>query len=433
MNRTSILLLGVTLAAVGSGWLIFRQRSAATNLDLPVKELPELAACEFDAADWPCWRGPKQNNHSPDGVAPQSWSETENIHWKTAIPGRGHSTPILIGKRVIVTSADESPHRQFAVCLDRVTGTKLWETTLHEGRFPSKHADNSFASGTPTSDGERIFVVFANADAIHVTALDLDGKVLWRRETGPHGGEGGHGSGSSLALGGSFVFVSDESPKRGWVAAIHRETGELAWRKDRTSAMGSYGSPIVAQIGGQTHLLLAGAGKVTSYDLKRGEILWEQGGLAEATANSVACNDSMLFASSGYPQRKLLALNADGSVAWKKENGNEIPYPSSIVCRGGELFMVNDQGLAACFDAQTGKQHWKERLSGSFYSSPLLVGKQVYACNRDGVTFIFEASPDGFVEVAKNKLDAGIYASPIAVGGKLFIRTETHLYCIGKP
>jgi len=431
-SRTSALLLGVALIAAGSGWLIFRSQLTATNLELPVKELPELASFHVEPTDWPCWRGPQASNHSPDSNIVQSWSESENIIWKAAIPGRGHSTPIFLGNRVILTSADETAQRQFALCIDRTTGNKLWETTIHEGRFTPKHPDNSFASGTPATDGERIFVNFPNSDAIFVTALDLDGNILWKCEAGPNGGQGAHGSGSALAIGGSFVFVSDESPKHGWIAAVHRQSGEIAWRKNRTSDMGSYGSPIVAQLGGQTLLLLAGVGRVTAYDLKRGDIVWETAGLAEATANTVATNGSMVFASSGYPQRKLLALKADGSVAWKKENGNEIPYPPSMVCHNENLFLISDQGLASCYDAQTGKQRWKERLPGSFYSSPLVVGKHIYVCNREGVTTIFEASPEGFEEVAVNKLDDGINASPVAIGGKLYIRTETHLYCIGK-
>lgn len=411
---------------------MFRPHPAEAGLELSSRDLPELPPYQVASGDWPCWRGPKQDNHSPDNATAQSWSETSNVVWKSAIHGRGHSTPILVGSRIVVTGADESTLRQFAHCLERTTGATLWETTVHEGGFPAGHPDNSFASGTPAADGERFFTVFACGDAVRVTALDLEGRVLWQTEAGPHGGEGSHGSGMSPTVCGAYVIVSDESPNRGWVAALHRQTGEIAWRKDRESPMGSYGSPIVAPWKGQTLLLLAGGGRITAYEPKRGDVVWERDGLAEVTAGTAAVSDSMVFASSGYPFRKLLALRSDGSVAWKRDYGNDIPYPPSMVCHGGHLYVVSDQGLASCFNAETGKQCWKERLRGGYYSSPLVVGNHIYACNRDGATTIFEASPDGFVEVAKNKLDGGINASPVAVGGKLYIRTETHLYCIGK-
>ena len=432
MSRTSIVLVVVILAGLvgGAAWKLLRSRPG--ELDIAAKEPPALPSIKVAAGDWPWWRGPNANNHAADTDIVTTWSETENIVWKAPVSGRGHSSPILVGNRVIVTSADETAQRQFLVCLDRTTGEKLWDKTIHEQNFPRMHADNSHASSTPASDGERVFVAFDNGKAIYVTALDLEGKILWSVEAGPHGGGGSHGYGSSLALWGPYVYVSDDSPSKGWIAALNRQTGETSWRKGRRTGIGSYGSPIIVDVDGKTMFLLVGNGNVSAYDPNKGDLLWERGGLGEVSGNTVTTSPTMIFASSGYPKRNFLALKSDGSIAWKKEGSNEFPYPPSMLWHDGYLYIVSDQGTIVCYRAENGEQKWKERLPGSYYSSPLLVGKNIYACNREGLTTIFEASPDGYSEVRRNKLGAGINASPIAVGGKLYIRTDTHLYCIGK-
>lgn len=195
--------------------------------------------------------------------------------------------------------------------------------------------------------------------------------------------------------------------------------------------MGSYGSPVVVDFDGKSQIILAGNGFVTSYEPRTGGTYWQKWGLSDVTGNTATLSPTLVFASSGAPGRKLFALKADGSDAWKKEDKAEIPYPVSMLWNGGYLYGVSDEGLAFCYKDDTGEPKWNERMAGSYFSSPLLVGKRIYACNRDGLTTIFEASPDGYTEVARNRLDAGINASLIAVGGKLYIRTETHLYCIG--
>ena len=434
MSRTSIVLLVIVVALGGFGLARYLMRTKPGELDIPLKKLPELPPIQVAAGDWPWWRGPTLDNHSPDANGVTKWSESENVLWKTPVAGRGHSSPIVVGDRVLLTSADEAAERQFALCFDRASGQILWEKTIHEKNLPHKHADNTYASGTPASDGQHVFVAFANNKAIHVTSLDLEGKLLWQTETGPHaGGSSSHGYAASPALWGSYVYISDDSPSgAGWIAAVHRQTGEVAWRKGHKTGAGSYGTIIIPNIGGKPLLLHVGNSFVTAMKPTDGEIVWKTKGLGEVTANTVAIGADKIFASSGYPERKLLALNADGNVVWKKESGNEIPYPPSMLWTKDYLYAVSDQGFVSCFNADTGDQQWKERLPGGYYSSPLLVGNLIYACNRDGLTTIFEANPESFTVVASNKLDAGIAASPVAVAGKLYIRTATDLYCIGK-
>jgi outer membrane protein assembly factor BamB len=434
MSRSTVVLIVIVLVAAGGGlaWYLFRAKPG--ELDIAAKPLPELPPAKVSAGDWPWWRGPNRDNHSPDAVAPTKWSESENIVWKTPIPGRGHSSPILVGNRIFLTSADEQAQRQFALCLDRATGQIVWEKTIHEKNFPPKHGDNTWASGTPASDGERVFVVFPNNEAIHVTALDLDGKILWTKEVGPHGSGlrgGSHGSGCSVVLWGSYVYVCDSSPKggRGWVAGLYRENGEI-WRKGHKTGMGSYGTLTIAEFNGKPHLIHAGNDHVVAYDPTNGKTIWDTAGFGEVSGNTPAFTPNMVFASTGVP-RKLIAVKSDGSVVWKRDDKSDIPYPPSLLWHNGFVYAVSDNSFATCFNAETGEEKWKERIEGG-YASPLLVGNNIYACGRNGTTTIFEANPDGYLEVAKNRLDGGISASPVAIGGKLYIRTDSHLYCIGK-
>jgi outer membrane protein assembly factor BamB len=438
MSRNLIILLLVIVLAAGGGIAWYYLRGKPGELDIPVnKSLAELPEAKFGPNDWPWWRGPTRDGHSPDQSAPTKWSESENIAWKTPIPGRGHSSPVVLGNRIFLTTADDGKQTQSAIALDRGNGTILWEKTVHQGNLGHIHGDNTFASPTPCTDGERLFVCFQNNDAIHVSALNIEnGDILWSKNAGPHGK--GFGTGSSLALWGTFVYICNDSTgsgierAKGWVAAVHRVTGEFGWRKERKSGAGSYGSPTIAEFNGKPHLLIAGSGSITAYDPKEGTELWSRDGLGETSANTPAFSPNMVFGSTGVGPI-LMAVRADGSMAWKKQ-GSAAPYPPSMLWHDGFLYVLTEKAHMACYVAENGEDKWSEKLAeaGGYYSSLILVGKHIYASSRNGLTTILEANPEGFVQVAKNKLDAGINATPVAIGGKLFIRTDTHLYCIGK-
>lgn len=437
MSRSTVIILLVILALIGGGIGWYYLRGKPGELDIAAnKNLPQLPEAKFGPTDWPWWRGPTRNGNSPDSKAPTKWSESENIAWKTPIPGRGHSSPIVLGNRVFLTTADEGSQKQIALAIDRGNGKILWEKTVHEGNLGKKHGDNSYASGTPCTDGERVFVCFQNNGAIYVSALNIeDGNIIWSKNAGPHGGSGTHGTGSSLALWGSFVYICDDSPgagierAKGWVAALHRSTGEFGWRKERKSGMGSYGSPTITEFDGKPHLLVAGSGSITAYDPTDGKETWSRDGLGDVSANTPAFSPNMVFASTGVG-RVLLAVRSDGSQVWKKQ-GSPAPYPPSMLWYKDYLYVLQDDGHMGCYVAENGDEKWNERVRGTYYASPILVGNNIYICNRDGVTTILEATPDGYLEVGRNKLDGGINATPAIVGGKIYLRTETHLYCIG--
>ena len=430
MSRTfkGFLVIVALGTLAGVGWFLLRHRPG--EYDIAASAFPVLPAPVLGANDWPWWRGPTRDNHA--ATVPTEWSESKNIVWKKSIPGTGHSSPISAGDNLYLTSADASSQKQVLLCLNRKSGETVWSETLHEKNFPERiHGENTHASSTAASDGINVFAAFANGTAIHLSACDLaTGKRAWTRDCGPQGR--GFGYGSSIAVWGPYVYVSDDSPSGGWLTAINRQTGEVGWRRGRKTGIGSYGSPTIVENKERAMLVLPGNGNVSAYDAKSGDTLWETEGLGETSGNTATTGGGMIFASSGYPTRTLLALREDGTQVWKKGPSNDFPYPPTMLFHEGCLYIVSDQALVSCYDAGTGSKKWSERLNGSHYASPLYAGGNLYACGRDGRTTIFKADPAGYEEIAINKLDGNINASPIAVDGRLFIRTGTHLYCIGK-
>ena len=217
--------------------------------------LPEVAP-----ADWPWWRGPTLDGKSRDRSAPTQWSATENVTWKTPVPGRGHSSPVLWGDRLFLTTADEAKQTQRVLAFDRKTGRAVWDTVAHTGGLDPKHEKNSHASATPACDGERVYAVFINGGAMHVTATDLDGKVVWQKNAGPYTSQ--HGNGSSPVLYKKTVIVVADSLKGSFLAALDRATGDVVWKIDRpvTGRNGSYESPVVATIAGKRSSSCRGRG-----------------------------------------------------------------------------------------------------------------------------------------------------------------------------
>jgi hypothetical protein len=402
--------------------------------DVPA-EADVLAAAE---GDWPWWRGPAIDGKSSDVQPATTWTKTKNVAWQASVPGAGHSSPIVCGPRVFLTSADESAKKQLVLCYDRKSGKSLWTTVAHEGGLMSKHGKNSHASATPACDARRVFAAFINSDALHVTATDLEGNIVWQTSAGPFRSE--HGYGSSPVLYKSLVIVCGDNLSGCFLAALDRDTGEIVWRTGRktTGRHGSYATPIVAEVAGRPQLLLHGMRSTSSYDPETGELLWSCDGPAEVAACTVAFSDELVFSSGGYPEKELLAIRADGSgdvtkshLVWR--TGKGVTYVPSPLFHAGRLYVVNDGGIATCFDAANGKQIWQGRLEGSFSSSPVLAGGLLYVTNESGKTYVLKAGPR-FEVVAENDLaDGGGFATPAVCGSQIFVRTEHKLYCIAEP
>jgi hypothetical protein len=407
-------------------------------LFFPLSCLFLLLTASLHAADWPAWRGPQGDGIAdPDQSPPLRWSGSENVLWNAPLPGRGHSSPIVVGNRVVLTTAEEDREVQAVLCFDRHTGRQLWRTDVHSSGLVHKgHKKTSQASSTTACDGERLFVNFLNSDAVYTTALDLDGKLLWQTKVAEFATH--QGFGSSPALHGPLAFITADSRGGGKVAALDRATGKIAWQVDRPEKA-NYASAAVLRAAGRNQLVVHGCDLVASFDPLTGEKLWETEGATTECVTTLVTDGERVFSSGGFPRKHVQAVLADGSAKTAWENNSQVYVPSMIVHQG-YLYAVQDPGVAVCWKSDTGQEMWKSRLGGTFTASLVLVGENLFATNESGQTFIFKATPTQFVAVAENKLGDEVYATPAICGGRIYMRVVEHageqrqemLYCLGE-
>jgi outer membrane protein assembly factor BamB len=392
----------------------------------------------IDVADWPWWRGPHRDGvANPDQDPPTHWSETENVAWKSPVPGRGHSSPTVVGPRVFLATADEQHETQSVLCYDRQSGKLLWESEVHRGKLMRKHEKSTAASGTVACDGQSVFINFANGGAVHVTALDLDGKPRWQTKIADYIIHQGYGA--SPAVYQSLVIAVADSHAGGVVAALDRKTGAIAWKHDRPKEP-NYTSPIILHVDGRDQLFMTGCNLFSSFDPLNGKVLWEVKGATTECVTSTVTDGSRVFSSGGYPKSHLAGVLADGSgeIVWETKDRVYVP---SLLVRDGYLYGVLDAGVAACWKTDSGKEQWKKRLGGEFNSSPVLVGNTIYATNSRGETYVYRADPEKYDEVAVNKLGEQVMSSATICGGRIYLRVaeqvdgqrQEMLYCLAKP
>lgn len=393
-----------------------------------------------DPHDWPVWRGPRADGMAGSDRPPLRWSPSESIVWRVSVPGRGHASPVVCGDRVFLATADEESRVQSVLCHDRATGTRLWQTTVHQGRFGEKHEKNTHASATPACDGRRLYAVFAVDDAVWVSAVDLDGRLVWQRRIAPFVSQ--FGFGSSPVLFGRLVIVAAESAvlgpmrrlqKTSCLAALDQETGTIVWRILRPDAT-SCGTPIVGHVAGRWQLLLAGPTAVASYDPSTSAELWRFRWQAQRTANTVAFDDRHVFASAVLPDKELVCIRADGSgdvtdshAVWTSKRG--VPDVPSLLRDGTTLFTIEDGGVMNAFQADSGKLLQKRRLPGTFSASPIACAGHLFACNEEGTTYVLGLQAPWEI-LAENPLGEAILATPAISREEIFIRTDTSLVCI---
>jgi len=390
-----------------------------------------------DAADWPWWRGPQRNGvANPDQDPPTEWSATQNVAWKSPVPGRGHSSPTVVGSRVYLATADEERETQSVLCYDRESGQQLWQAEVHRGGLMRKNAKSTAASGTVACDGESVFISFANSGAVYVTAIGLDGKQIWQTKIGDYKIHQGYGA--SPAVYQSLVLAAADSHAGGVLAALDRKTGAVKWKHDRPKEP-NYTSPIILNVAGRDQLFLTGCNLFSSFDPQSGETLWEVKAATTECVTSTVTDGERVFCSGGYPKNHLAAVLADGSgkIAWETKDRVYVP---SLLARDGYLYGVLDAGVAACWKSDTGKEQWKKRLGGEFSASPVLVGDTIYATSESGETFVYHADPASFEQIAVNKLGDQAMASTTICGGRIYMRVveqvdgkrQEMLYCLAK-
>ncbi|HBE69591.1 MAG TPA: serine/threonine protein kinase [Planctomycetaceae bacterium] len=388
--------------------------------------------------DWPWWRGPERNGTATSGqTLPSKFSATENIVWSADVPGRGLSSPTVVGSRVFLTTADDASGEQRVLCFDRNTGRSLWDRQVHASGGMQKNNKSTAASSSVSCDGEQIYVAFPNSGALIATALTLNGNTVWQKKVSDYVVHQGYGASPVLYQG--LVIVAADNKGGGQLAAFDKRNGQLIWSRERPRKP-NYPTPTLVHVDGKDQLILVGCDLVVSYNPLTGETNWSTQGATTECVTSTLTDGKHIFTSGGYPKNHMSAILADGSAELVWENNSRL-YVPSLVIRDGYLYGILDAGIATCWEAATGKMLWRERLGGTFSSSPVLVGDTIYATNEAGDFFIFKASPDGFEKIAKNKLGEQVLSTPTICGNRIYHRVAhldqsgnrtEKLYCIGQ-
>ncbi len=390
--------------------------AAAAAAILPAADaaVPVTAAPAWKSGDWPWWRGPLHNGTAESGQqVPQSWSAESGIVWRTAVPGRSHGSPIVVDDQVVVEIADSE------LCLDRRTGSRVWESVIHEGGLDVKgNKKSSMASGSAACDGERFFVNFLNGDSVYLTCVDRKGKQQWQVPVSAYVNH--QGFGASPLLWEDLVYSVADNKGGGAIIAASRETGEVVWKRERP-AVPNYSSPVIFDVGGRVQLFLTGCDLVTSLNPLTGEVLWEIPGATTECVTTTVTDGRHIYTSGGYPRNHVAAVAADGSgkIVW--ENGSRTYVPSMLI-HEGTLFAVLDAGVAMCWDSASGEELWKGRIGGTFSGSPVLVNDQIHVTDESGRTTIFRASRDAFEVLAQNQLGDEVFATPAICGNRIYTR-----------
>lgn len=423
----------------------------------------EQAASPGAMQNWAQWRGPLSTGVAPEADPPLEWSgrDGKNIRWKTKLPGRGHSTPIVWGDRVFVTTAvpfgdpvppqhtkakgshDNIPathrHKFVVIALDRREGRILWERTVREAmpHDGGGHYTASLASNSPATDGEQVYAFFGSQG---LYCLDFKGAVRWSADLGKLHPLHGHGEGSSPALFGDTLVVNWDHEEKSFLVAFDTRTGKERWKVARDEIT-SWGSPIIIVHDGVPQVVVSATNRVRGYDLANGKVLWECGGLSTNVVASPVYSDGMVYTGSSYDTRAFLAINLKGAkgdltgskhVVWSRNRAT--PYvPSPLLYGDGLYFLNHYQGILTRLNARTGAdQPGIFRLAGieDVYASPVGAAGRVYFTDRDGTTLVISHAEQPKV-LAENQIDDVFNASAAIAGRELFLRGEKFLYCLG--
>ncbi|MEO0415728.1 MAG: PQQ-binding-like beta-propeller repeat protein [Verrucomicrobiota bacterium] len=378
------------------------------------------------AEDWKVWRGPHANGHASDSAKPPlEWAETKNITWKVPVPGRAHASPTVCSDHILLAFAAEDSQIQGVVSYSRETGEQQWRTDIHKGGFPDQiHKKNTHGSSTVATDGKRAFAIFFNSGSVSLTSLDLtSGAKLWQVNVGAFTPKYKFGFGSSPILHQGKIIVTAEFEKKGYIAAFSTDDGREIYRIPRTAGT-SYSTPIVAPVGGREQLIISGQSAVSSYDPTTGKKLWQVPCSSPATCGTAVWSGDLIFTSGGYPNKETNAVRATAphEVVWR--NGEKC-YEQSMLVVNGHLYGMNDNGIAFCWDAQTGEEQWKHRFRGPVSASPIFAGGHIYLTNEQGTTWVLEPNAKQMTLVATNQLGEEGFATPTFVENTVFIRTAS--------
>ncbi|HBY63528.1 MAG TPA: hypothetical protein DEH78_27195 [Solibacterales bacterium] len=416
--------------------------------------------------DWPRWRGPFDNG-AARGSAPWKWSDQENIAWKAAVPGKGHSSPVIWGGRLFITTAvpsdaaapaqapepggargfgqgaqgEQPEHKLMVMAYDRQTGKLLWERTAktvkpHEG-YHRRYG--SFASNSPVTDGQRLYVFFGSNG---VFCYDLNGKLIWERDTGVKlRMRNAFGEGTAAVLDGDTLYLNFDHEGDSFLLALDKKTGKDRWKANRQE-ISNWAPPLIVDHEGAKQVVVAAPNKVRAYDAKDGSLIWECAGLGANTIPAPVYANGVVYVMSGYRNPNLLAvklgrkgdLSGTDAVLWTTNRGTS--YTASPVLHDGKLYMLTDSGMLSALDATTGKAFYERvRLPKpyNFKASPVAVDGKLYLSSEEGDVIVVKMG-EAFEVLATNTLaDQSFIASPAVSQGDLYLRSQTHLFCIREP
>jgi outer membrane protein assembly factor BamB len=420
---------------------------------------------DASGGNWPQWRGPDGQGVSTEKNLPTEWSATKNIKWKTAISGRSHSSPIIWGSKIFVTTGIEGPvvpgakavkhmdgdkeflhpdsigadrkHTFKVICLNATTGKILWEQVAFEGTpYDNRHRKSSFAASTPATDGKYVYAFFGSEG---LYAYDMSGKLAWKADLGKLGTVG-MGTGTSPILHDNLVVMQcdEENGAASFIVALDKKTGKEVWKTPRKVQV-SWATPILVRTPKRAELITSGTEAIVSYDPATGKELWRHKGVESNAIPSPVANNEVVFLSAGFPAKIVMAirlgaagdLTDSANVAWKHSKGTA--YVPSPILYGDYLYLTTDRGILTCLNAKTGQLMYeggRVPIPATFTASPVAFDGKILLTSEDGDTFMVKAGPKHEI-LGSNSVGEPVYASPAIADGRIFIRGEKNLYAIG--
>lgn len=393
-----------------------------------------------DAEDWTRFRGPNGQGISSEVDLPVTWSANDNVAWKTSIPGKGWSSPIVYQDQIFLTTATDEGVSCRIICVDRNTGTVSWNTEVHRQKTGPMRRQNSFATPTPVTDGKRVYAVFYDGT---VAAVDLGGKPVWKSQEMKFFSLHGLGASPVLADGQlimPFDGSSKEESKLGWkipwkdavILSLDAETGAVNWKGKRGESRVGHVTPILVEDGSQ--LVTAGGDRVQGFDVQTGKRIWSIYSQGEGVTPSPVVGDGLIFTSSGFeaPTTRAIRLGGKGDItkshiAWEQTKG--VSALASLLYVAPHVYSITRDNILHCLDASSGDVVWMKRLEGVHSASPVFADGRIYVLSEDGVTLVLRPG-DKYDEIASNDLGETCLASMAVSNGHFYIRSAENLYSI---
>ncbi|HET7113237.1 MAG TPA: PQQ-binding-like beta-propeller repeat protein [Pyrinomonadaceae bacterium] len=420
---------------------------------------------QVSAGNWPQWRGPDGSGISTEKNLPAEWTATKNIKWKTPIDGRGHSSPIVWGNKIFLTTAIEGDvvpgakaakhvlgdkefvhpdsvgankkHTFKVIAINRDNGKILWQSVAWEGTpYDDRHRKSSYAASTPATDGKMVYAFFG-AEGLY--AFDFNGKLAWKAQLGNLGNLG-MGTGTSPILFENLVIVQcdEEEGAASFIVALDKKTGKEVWKTPRKVQV-SWSTPLLVKTAKRAELITSGTESIISYDPATGKELWTHKGVESNAIPSPVANSEMVYLVAGFPAKIAMAIRLGGSgdltgtpnVPWQHAKGTA--YVPSPILYGDYLYLTTDRGILTCIDAKTGEIKYEGGripIPATFTASPVAFDGKILMTSEDGDTFIVKAGPKHEI-IGTNSVGEPVYASPAIADGRIYIRGEKHIYAIG--